>query len=193
MHMRKPPVIATVVFCIICLSCAIVLLSYAANTPAQAGAIYTQNVNMPDSKLTLTPVKVTNSYASFDYPSIMTLTSNNALASHELANYTFAHPDLVDWNMAIEVMYVASGRLQDNNSYEFRHVHPEQYIETNILVGTNKVDVMTDSTYGGFSKVAFLTHGPYQAVISLYGDNESGLTSLQKTFNMVLSSWKWSN
>lgn len=191
--MKRPPVIATIVFGIVSLSCAILLFSYAANSPAQAGAIYTQNIATPGSQLRLTPVKVTNSYASFDYPSIMTLTSNNALTSHELANYTFVHRDIATWNMTIEVLYVPSGKLADNNSYQFRHVSPERFIETNALINDNNIAIMTDSTYGGFSKVAFMVHGPYQAVISLYGDDQNGLTNLEKTFSMVLNTWDWSS
>lgn len=86
---------------------------------------------------------------------------------------------------------IPSGQLKDNNGYQVRKINPSTYQESHIVLNNKPIDVMTDKTVGGFSKVAFLINGQYQATISLYGDDANGLDVLQSTLNMVLSTWRW--
>lgn len=139
----------------------------------------------------MTPVPISNAYASFDYPAAFTQTPTGGLMAHEVAGYTMVHRDIATWSLAIEILSIPSGSLSDNNSYQYRKVNPQTYSENQFTVNGQTVTEMTDTSYGGFSKVAFLVHGSYQAVISLYGDDPNGLTDLRASLTMLENSWQW--
>jgi hypothetical protein len=169
---------------------ALLVFSKVANAPSKATVI-TQSNKSSQPTINLTPVSISNAYASFDYPEALRQTPSGGLMTNEVAAYTFLYRDLETWSMAIEIVTNQSGLVSDNNAYQFRKVNPQTYAETDYSVNDQPVVVMTDKTYGGFSKVAFLVHGSYQAIISLYGDDPGGIGNLSKTFNMVINSWQW--
>lgn len=169
----------------------IATFSSVANAPHSTSSIVTLTTPVDKTSFNMSPKSITNPYVSFSYPAALTQTANGGLTSRQVAAYTFMYRDIQTWNMAIEVVMIPSGNLSDNNGYQFRKVNPQIYQESQINVNNQPVTIMTDSTYGGFSKVAFLVHGQYQAAVSLYGDDPNGLSNLNRTFSMILKSWQW--
>ena len=100
--------------------------------------------------------------------------------------HNYSDHDIEVRNLAIASLFVPSGNLSDNNAYQFRKANPNTYQESNVTTNGKTVTVMSDTTVAGFSKVAFLTNGRYQATVSLIGNDSDGLDSLQAAFNQVL-------
>jgi hypothetical protein len=187
---KRSTAITVSVFGAIAIVSAILLFSEIANAPHAASIISTTNGSRTPASFNMYPVTVSNNYISFRYPKLLKPTQTS-LVSGEVAAYTFMHRDIATWNMAVEVMPLPNGGLQGNSAYEMRKSEPATYTESTFTKNGQSVDVMTDTSYGGFSKVAFLTHGQYQATISLFGDDSGGTNALQQTFNMIIDSWKW--
>jgi len=143
------------------------------------------------SSIDLTPHPRDGQTVSFSYPMALTVAKNSPFALPTVEEFNFTYRDIESWNIAIAVLYIPSQRINDNNAYLFRKVHPETYHESQQTVQGQPIKVMTDSSVGGFSKVGFLTHGNYQATVSVIGDDSDGTAVLQKTFNMILNSWRW--
>jgi len=137
------------------------------------------------------PVAVQNAYATFTYPRGMSAAPAVRPSGSTLAVYNWMHPDIQTWRLAVSVMSVPSGSLSDNNAYLFRARYPNRFSESELTVQGRSVTVMTDKTSSGFSKVGFLRHGQYQAVVSLYGDDQYGISDLETAFAQVLGSWQW--
>lgn len=144
----------------------------------------------PVSAFDLTPVPVQGSYAGFDYPRGLNRVADNPLVPPVLAMYNFQHRDVESWQLAIAILSIPSGNLGDNNAYQFRKTKPDTYRLSYLTIRGQQVPVMSDLS-AGFSKVAFLVHGPYQASISLHGADAEGVGPLDSTFMMVLNSWQW--
>ncbi len=172
---------------------ALLLFSAAANAPHGAAKIVVQSSKPTGSSINMTPVSITTTYASFEYPAAFTQTPTGGLMTHEVAGYTMVHHDVATWSLAIEILSIPTGNLSDNNSFQYRKVNPQTYAENQFAVNGQTVTEMTDTTYGGFSKVAFLVHGQYQAVISLYGDDPSGLNNLRLSLTMIEKTWHWND
>jgi hypothetical protein len=171
---------------------AIKLTSLAFNRPAQGTISTTNGTEQPaQAGIDLRPEPISGTYVSFSYPRGLTRTADSKLIGPVVAMYNFSHHDVESWNLAIEILVIPSGQLADNNSYQLRKINPNTYQESHITVNNQLIDIMTDKTAGGFSKVAFLVHGQYQATVSLYGDDANGLGDLQSTFTMVLGTWHW--
>ena len=161
------------------------------NKPAQGLVSNPTSAQSAQAVIDLIPTPGGGRYASFSYPSIMQQVANSKLITPVIAIYNYSYRDVESWKLAIEVLQIPSGQLTDNNSYQTRKLNPQQYQESHETINSQMIDVMTDKTVGGFSKVAFLVHGQYQATISLYGDDPSGVDILQKTFDMALGNWHW--
>jgi len=147
----------------------------------------TQNTDNVD----MTPVVQSSKYASFNYPEALTKEAQQSFNLPFVAVYNYTKHDVSSWELAISIMNVSSGSLNDNGSYHYRKVNPDKYIESNKTINDKNVVIMTDQTASGFAKVAFLVNGQYQATISLTGDHLGSSSSLDETFNMVISSWRW--
>jgi hypothetical protein len=186
--LSKPIVITGTVLVLACL--VVLIFTIIANAPAKASVIIRAANTSTQYSLNLMPVVVLNHYVTFDYPAIMTPTTTS-LVSREVAAYTFVHHDVATWNMAIEVYPNSSGLLSSSSAYEFNKLNPQTYQESVETVHNQPIHIMTDMTYGGFSKTAFLLHDGYLATVSLYGDDANGLSALNATFNMILQSWQW--
>lgn len=169
-----------------------------------AGKIAIDRINAPHEGVIVTgtsasaaPGKQTSletaqgTYASFKYPADMTQEPNSKLVTPVVEQFNFGKRDIESWNLAIGVLSIPGGSLMANNSYQFRKTEPNKYKESHMNINGQSVDVMTDTSVGGFSKVAFLVHGNYQATISLYGDDPAGVRTLSNAFHAVLSTWQW--
>jgi hypothetical protein len=161
------------------------------NQPAQGVISAPSSAQLAEVSLNLTPTPGGGRYASFNYPAALNQTASGKLVTPVVAAYEYSYRDVESWNLAIDILLIPSGQLTDNNSYQVRKINPQQYQESHVTVNNQSIDVMTDKTVSGFSKVAFLIHGQYQATVSLYGDDPSGVGDLQSTFNMVLDTWHW--
>ena len=161
------------------------------NKPAQGLVSNPTSAQSAQAVIDLSPTPGGGRYASFSYPSIMQQVVSSKLITPVVAIYNYSYRDVESWKLAIEVLQIPSGQLADNNSYQTRKLNSQQYQESHETINSQVIDVMTDKTVGGFSKVAFLVSGQYQATISLYGDDPSGVDILQKTFDMVLGNWHW--
>jgi hypothetical protein len=168
----------------------IVIFSLIANAPTKTSVIVSKKDMSPKYSLNLVPLVIVNRYFNFDYPAIMTPTPTT-LVSGEVAAYTFVHHDIATWNLAIEVVPDPSDLLSSNSGYEYRKINPQVYQESTVTIHNQPIHIMTDTTYGGFSKIAFFVYDNYQASVSLYGDDTNGLNALNDTFNMILNSWQW--
>ncbi len=183
-----PQIITGSIILVVCIG--IIGFSILANAPTKTSVIVSRKDASPQYSLNLMPVVVENRYFNFDYPAIMTA-SPTSLVSGEVAAYTFVHHDIATWNLAIEVAPDPSGLLSSNSGYEYRKMNPQIYQESVVTIHNQPIHIMTDTTYGGFSKIAFFVHDNYQAAVSLYGDDTNGLNALNDTFNMILNSWQW--
>jgi hypothetical protein len=150
------------------------------SSPAQTG-----------SGFDLTPKRRLGKYASFNYPAGLTVARNSPLVSPVVEQFNFSHQDIETWNLAIAVLNTPGGTLASSNAYQFRKSRPDIYKESHQTINNQSVDIMTDTSTGGFSKVAFLEGNGLSATVSLYGDDPAGVSDLSATFNMVLSSWRW--
>lgn len=161
------------------------------NKPSQ-GVIYTPSGSQTSqSSINLTPKLINGKYATFNVPSCLTQVANSKIITPELSTYNFSYKDIEPWNLAIDILNIPTGKITDNNAYQVRQINPTMYAPSQININGQNITVMTDKSTGGFSKVAFLVNGQYQATISLYGDDIYGTKPLDSTFNMVLSSWHW--
>jgi hypothetical protein len=170
----------------------VVLLRYIAG-PASAPTISSPaQKTTPGATFNMTPQTVHGTYATFMYPTSLAPQAGQQLASGpELATYSYGYRDIESWDLAISINHLAEPILTDDSGYGLRAEDPSRYHETTMTLGHNTFVIMTDTSAGGFSKVAFLLHGTTDADISLYGDDQAGQATLMATFNMVLRSWNW--
>ena len=190
MSKKRKLVIIGVVIAIVALG-AVFEIASKLNKPAQGTISVSNSAQSAQTAIDLTPTPGGGRYASFSYPAALHQVANSQIVTPVVAIYDFSHSDVESWNLAIEILQIPSGRLADNTSYQLRKIKSQQYQESHVVINNQTIDIMTDKTVGGFSQVAFLVHGPYQATVSLYGDDSSGVGSLQSTFNMVLQTWHW--
>ncbi len=161
------------------------------NRPARGTISISGSSQSHKTAIDMTPTPGGGRYASFSYPAALHQVASGQIITPVVAIYDFSHSDIESWNLAIEILQIPSGRLADNSSYQLRRMKPQQYQESHVVINHQTIDVMTDKTVGGFSQVAFLIRGQYQATVSLYGDDPGGIGSLQSTLNMVLQTWHW--
>ncbi len=164
------------------------------NGPSSGTALNPSIVNDASAKqlvFDFTPRTVLGTYASFTVPTSLQDTPSSKLVGPDLEKHDFMYRDVATWVLAIDVLRIPSGRLSDNGSYTYEKVYPAIYEPSQETINGHSVPVMTNKTVGGFQKIAYLVYGPYQAEISLYGDDASGSDKLQATFDMILSSWQW--
>jgi hypothetical protein len=192
MHVSKKTKIAVIcVVVIVAILGTMRIVSSIINTPSQ-GIIYAPNNSQPvQSSINLAPKLLTGKYATFNHPTGLTQVANNKIVTPVVATYNFSYRDIETWDLAIDIILVPSGKLTDNSSYQVREINPATYQQSQLNLNNHIITVMTDRSASGYSKVAFLVHGQYQATISLYGDDASGFKYLDLTLNMVLSSWHW--
>jgi hypothetical protein len=164
------------------------------NRPSN-GVITSPSIARPSkqSVFNLKPVEVSGSYVSFTYPAALSVSPNSKIAAPTVAMYNYSYRDIEPWKLAIDILNIPSGRLIDNNAYQFREVYPQTYSQSDIEINGTNVVIMEDKTSIGFSKVAFLVNGVYQATISLQGNDSGGTANLEATFLQVLNSWRWNS
>jgi ABC-type Na+ efflux pump permease subunit len=141
--------------------------------------------------LNLTPKHISGTYASFNYPAGLTTVRNDPLAAPVLEEFNFTHHDIESWDLTITILTNPGGSIASLNAYQFRKTQPSIYKESQQIFNGQSVDIMTDTSVGGFSKIAFLEGNGLAATVSLSGDDTAGLGALSTTFNMILGSWHW--
>ena len=161
------------------------------NQPAEGAITVGTGSARTAAGLDLTPKPATGKYAAFNYPAGLTVARNSPLVAPVVEQFNFTRHDIETWNLAIAVLSTPGGSLADSNAYQFRKNRPDIYKESHLAVNNQSVDVMTDTSTGGFSKVAFLEGNGLSATVSLYGDDPAGMNDLSATFNMILTSWHW--
>lgn len=160
------------------------------NAPSR-GLITVGHVSTSSSGgLDMTPRHVSGRYASFQYPAGLTVRSGGRITAPDLEQFNFMRRDIETWNLAIDIANDPTG-LAGNSAWQYRKTKPDQYKLSQQAIRGRIIPVMIDTNMGGFSKVAFLTHGNLLATVSLYGDDPAGTASLAVAFSMVLSSWQW--
>jgi len=139
-----------------------------------------------------TPVAVHNNYFSFSYPASMHAYAQQPLKLPEIADYSYGYSDIESWQLAVSAQTLVQPSLSQDSSYLYRTQHPDQYRLSSTTINGQPVAIMTDTKASGFSKVAFLLNGSNVVHVSLYGNDNSGITVLNNVFTQVLNSIKWS-
>lgn len=137
------------------------------------------------------PVEVTGTNVSFSYPSIFTPTAQQPVEGDILASYGYERRMLTSWQLTVTVVLLPGGQRDGDSAYYAATQDPARYSESAEVVNGNSAIVMTDKTFAGFSKVAFLFHGSYSADVSLNSEDAEDATEEQSALNMVLQSWRW--
>ena len=102
-----------------------------------------------------------------------------------------SYPDAQSWLLSVEVSNIPSGTFYDNEAYQARIINPTTYQLSQVTINGMSIQIFTDKTASGYSRVAFLISGNYQATVSLIGDDTSGVGPLASTMAMILNSWQW--
>jgi hypothetical protein len=143
-----------------------------------------------ESAFNFTPVKVTDKFIAFSYPKSLHKVPNNPQYAPQVDEFNYSYKDSQTWDLSISTDQV-SYAMTSNSGYMLRKNSPQEFVESQQSVDGAIAYIFEDKTATGFSKVAFMQHGGYQASVSLTGDDSGVETNLQKTFNQVLSSWHW--
>ena len=162
------------------------------NGPSQGVINNPTGTSKPQAAIDMTPTPGGGLYASFNYPAALTqVVSSHNTATPNTVTYSYTRQDVESWDLEIVIFVNPSGQLTNDSAYTYRKMHPQEFQDTQTVINGQNIDVMTDKAAPGFSKLAFLIHGKYQATVSLYGNDADGTAGLQATFNMVLQSWHW--
>jgi hypothetical protein len=137
------------------------------------------------------PVAVAGSYASFSYPSNFTAETLQVPGGDIVAQYGYDYHATIPWQLSITITSLPGGEVNDDAAYYAMMQNSSRYSKTSETVGPNEASVFTDTTAGGFDKVAVLFHGSYSADISLTSEDEQYVNEEQTTLDQVLQSWRW--
>ena len=132
-----------------------------------------------------------NAFVTFQYPAAWMPGIVQLPQSPILSNTMLVGHDAALVRMAVTILRVPSGRLEDNGAYQLRLSQPQTYTADQIIVQGVTVPAMRDHTAPGYSTVVFLMHGEKQAVISLSGIDLIGHEPLERTLREVLQNWQW--
>ena len=171
MSTKKRVTAIAIVGAIVILLVGLKIVSSAFNAPVHGTISTTATKSTPTVQATinLRPKTATGTYAHFNYPSGLTKDKSNAITPPVVAIYDFSYRDIESWDLAISIAIIPSGQLSDNNAYQFRKINPSTYQASQLVLNHTAIPVMTDKTVSGFSKVAFLIQGQYQATHFLTG------------------------
>ena len=176
---------------VVAISVAGTVLFYKINAPARGVIDESSAGNAQVKKIDMTPRLATGKNAAFQYPSGLQVKPANPMVQPELEQFNFAYHDIQSWILSISISTLSSGRLADISSLQFRRTKPDTYKESVVNLGDRDITVMTDVTVPGFGKVGYFVDGNRSATVSLIGDDPLGVSDLDKTFTMVLSTWHW--
>jgi hypothetical protein len=136
-------------------------------------------------------VSVTGTYAGFSYPSIFTPLKLQPASGNILASYGYEYRTLTPWQITITINFLSADSVNNDSAYYAETENPTRYDKTTETIHNSPVTIMTDTTSGGFDKIAFLFHGSYSADISFNSEDAQNATEEQAALNQVLSSWQW--
>lgn len=153
-----------------------------------AKQIITSNVK----SYNFTPVEVRGTQVSFSYPTFMSVYSAAQKPAYPiLASYEYSYYDIKTWLLNITVTKLNADSLSADSSYYADLLTPSEYSQSTVKINGKSYVVMTNKDALGFYEVAFSLNNSRSAEIALIGNDDSGTANLQKTFNMVLSSFSW--
>jgi hypothetical protein len=139
-----------------------------------------------------TPIQVNGIHISFTYPRAMSVYSAAQKASFPiLESYVYKYSDSLTWLLAVAVTQLSADNLMTDSSYSIRVQDPAIYQPSTVTINQKTYKVMTDTTAVGFSEIAFSLHDNMDCTISLLGNDNLGITNLQKVFDMVIGSFSW--
>jgi len=141
--------------------------------------------------LNLIPTNYSDKFVSFNYPTIMTSDETPKFNLPIIDIVNMSYPDAQSWLLSVEVSNIPSGTFYDNEAYQARIINPTTYQLSQVTINGMSIPIFTDKTASGYSRVAFLISGNYQATVSLIGDDTSGVGPLASTMAMILNSWQW--
>lgn len=161
------------------------------NQPGQATVTEGQATSNLGFTINPAPETQTGPYASFEYPKGLKLQKSAPLAAPIVQQFNFIGRDVKSWILSTSVATLPGRGLANNSSYALRKNNSGTYQEGTLQVNGQAVTVFSDTTAGGYSKVAFMTHGNLLGTVSLVGDDENGTAPLERAFTMTLTSWRW--
>jgi hypothetical protein len=139
-----------------------------------------------------TPVNVNGTNISFSYPQALAVDPAAQKPTYPiLESYVYKYSDIETWLLAISIIHLESNNLTGDSGYYSRLQDPAEYSQSSVTLSGKTYIVMSDKSAVGFSEIAFTMHNGMAADISLLGNDALGTSELQKTFNMVLSSFSW--
>jgi hypothetical protein len=145
----------------------------------------------PAYSIDLTPKLYIGKYAQFDYPKGLIQQKTAAVQPPTLEQINFIGHDISTWTLGINVSNLPNGALSNDSSFTLRQNNPSVYSRSQLNVKGGSVIVMTDKTASHFNKVAFLVRANLVVTVALSGNDAAGNQPLDKTLNMVVSSWSW--
>jgi len=185
-------ILLTIMALLLILSVVMSIIAYnALNQPVSSHTIHEVASTTKLAKgVSLVPKTFYTKYVKFNYPAGLILRPTQKAPIPNLINILFTASNIEVWVLAINVSLSSNG-IKGNSDYILRAEDPGRYQPTQFIINGVNILVMNDTQANGFAKVAFLSHDNMVATVSLTGDSPQGLTSLQRTFNMVLAHWTW--
>lgn len=138
------------------------------------------------------PVAVKGAYVSFSYPASMSVYTAAQKQSYPIVEaHLYSYYDIKTWLLSITITKLASDSLSADSAYHADQLNPSAYSPSTVVLNNKSYKVMTDKDAIGFNEIAFALNGGMSAEISLIGNDNLGVSSLQKTFNLVLATFSW--
>lgn len=170
---------------------ALVMVYHQLNSSVSVPLTTTTTSDGTQYDINLSPKVISDKYVTFKYPKGLILKSNNLAGVNSVDTYAFSVKDIYSWSLGIDIATAPGASITNLSSYIYRAENPATYTLSKEVVGAMPVSIITDTTFSGFSKVAYISNGTYVATISLIGADSAGNAPLAATFNMVLNSWQW--
>ncbi len=164
------------------------------NQPSKGDISYQPNITSNSSSqqtFNSTKTNVVGKYIKFSYPASLKAYPLPKPVYPAVEAYSDTYKDTDVWTLALQVVHIPSGDINDNSGYTLRKSNPNRYGYTIETINQNKVYIFTDTQDNNFNKVAFMVNGEYQASISLTGLDINQPDLLQTTFDQVVSSFEW--
>lgn len=191
-HRKRWLIIFIVLFLILIIVTIIILVNRL--NSSVAGVITNPTKSQQNAGLSFdaTPVNVDGTNIDFSYPQALSIDPAAQKPTYPiLESYVYKYSDIETWLLAISIIHLNSDSLNANSGYYSRLQDPSEYSQSSVTLNAKTYTIMTDKNAVGFSEVAFSMHDGLSADISLLGNDALGTAELQKTFNMVLSSFSW--
>lgn len=136
--------------------------------------------------------KTINAYISFSYPSTLTVAKSSALASNDVAKFTFTNSgsNQSDYEqLIIDISKLPSGQINNDSDYLYRKLNPTIYSNTSSILNGQTFYLSKDLNAAGFSEVVFSVNNHLVASVALTATSYN--SQLPVIMTDILSSWYW--